>query len=198
MSAEQAFDVAFAVLTALGGGGAIVLLLSSWLGRVWAERLMSKERTTHENQLARLQSDLRHQVDTDLATNKNDLEIFKEKHLKGHHDKIAIYRLAADVVVELLGDLDYLYIHQSPPADAKNRIDKLNRERMRAYAYMAMLAPQPVMDALDNLLDHLLLVVNGRETYEWPRVRELALRLLNEIRNDIGVDKSPIVYRGKL
>lgn len=198
MATEEAFNAALAVLTALGGGGAIVLSLSTYIGRIWAERLMGKEKAAHEQQLATLQSDLRLQVDDALATSKNNLEIFKEKNLKGHHDKIAIYRLASDVVVEILGDLDYLYIHQSPPADAKSRLDKLNRERMRAYAYMAMLAPQPVMDALDELFDHLLLVVNDHEKYEWPQVRALSLGLLNAIRNDIGLDKATIVYNGKL
>jgi hypothetical protein len=35
------------VIASLGGGGAIVLGFSGWLGKVWAERLMEKERHEH-------------------------------------------------------------------------------------------------------------------------------------------------------
>jgi hypothetical protein len=61
-----------------------------------------------------------------------------------------------------------------------------------------MLAPQAVMDAQDALIDYLLLVVNGNAKHEWPRVRALALTLLNEIRRDIGIDTSAIQYKGEL
>ena len=61
-----------------------------------------------------------------------------------------------------------------------------------------MLAPQSVMDAADALFDHLLQVSLSQLPYEWPKVRELALALLNEVRKDIGFDSSPIEYRGLL
>lgn len=54
------------------------------------------------------------------------------------------------------------------------------------------------MSGFDNLFDYLLLVVNRKEHYHWPKVRELSLALLNEIRKDIGVDPTPISYFGKL
>ena len=47
-------------------------------------------------------------------------------------------------------------------------------------------------------MDHLLKILNGSEGYEWKKVRELAINLLNEIRKDIGIDKNPIEYRGEL
>ncbi len=50
---------------------------------------------------------------------------------------------------------------------------------MRVYGYLAMLAPQSVMDAQDKLMDHLLKIANGSEGYEWQWVRELAINLLN-------------------
>ena len=61
-----------------------------------------------------------------------------------------------------------------------------------------MLAPQEVMDAQDELMDHLLEISHGSIEYKWEKVRELGVNFLNEIRVDIGIDKNPIEYRGRL
>jgi hypothetical protein len=62
---------------------------------------------------------------------------------------------------------------------------------------MAMHAPQSVMDANDELSDHLIDVLQGEVPYEWPQVRARAINLLNRIRVDVGIDKNPIEYRGR-
>ena len=82
--------------------------------------------------------------------------------------------------------------------EAGSRFDEFNEQRMRVYGYLAMLAPQSVMDTQDRLMDHLIKISNGSEAYDWNKVRELAINLLNEIRKDVGVDKNPIEYRGEL
>ena len=46
------------VIAALGGGGAIVAGLSSWLGKVWADRLMAKETAKFREDLERLTKQL--------------------------------------------------------------------------------------------------------------------------------------------
>lgn len=78
------------------------------------------------------------------------------------------------------------------------KFDRFNRSRMRAYGYMAMLAPQAVMDAFDALIDRCILIAHGSAKYEWSEVQALAINLLNEVRKDVGLDKSPIVYKGDL
>jgi len=52
------------------------------------------------------------------------------------------------------------------------------------------------MDAFDALTDYLLAVVNGEQAFDWKAMRGLALALLNRIREDVGLDKEPVVYRG--
>jgi hypothetical protein len=61
MTTADAWNVAEAVLVSLGGGGAIVVMLSSWLGKVWAERLMQKDRAKFATEIERLKSDLERQ-----------------------------------------------------------------------------------------------------------------------------------------
>jgi hypothetical protein len=44
MNISDLAKIVVSVLVSLGGGGAIVVGLSSWLGKIWAERLMERER----------------------------------------------------------------------------------------------------------------------------------------------------------
>ncbi len=39
--------------------------------------------------------------------------------------------------------------------------------------------------------------MDGKATYEWPQIRSLAIALINEIRIDLGINPSPIEYRGR-
>lgn len=48
MDLSEVFELSAAILASIGGAGVIVFGFSSWLGKVWATRLMDKER--HENQ----------------------------------------------------------------------------------------------------------------------------------------------------
>lgn len=198
MAISEVFGIAAAVITALGGGSAIVLALSSWIGKVWANRLMVQDRANYEQALAKLQAELRHNSERELTNIKSNLDIFKEKHLRGHSDKIAIYRLAVDIIAEILGNLDYIHLTKRLPPNAFKKYDKFNKDRIKAYGYLAMLAPQNVMDAFDTLFDHLILLTQGQEPYEWKKVRDLSISLLNEVRKDIGIDQSPIEYKGRL
>lgn len=196
MTADNSWAVVLQIIASLGGGGLIVAGLSSWLGKVWADRLMARERADHETQLAQLRANLEHQNQVQIEALRTELRVTEEKHLRGFQDRVAIYRMAVDIVADFLGDLDrYLQAGQAIPEE---RYDMFNRMRMKAYGYLAMLASQRVMDAYDQLADHLLQIVGGQQRYEWDEVRRLALALLNAVRVDIGLDPSPIQYNGRL
>lgn len=196
MNLQDTLAVAATVVAALGGGGAIVLALSSWLGKLWATRLMERDRAEHAQLLERLRASLRAEHDDRMSRMETALDIYKDRFLKAHHDKLATYRMGVDIIATLLADLDRA--HRLSPEQAAVAVDTFNRERIRLYGYLGMLAPQPVMDAQDALIDYLLLIVHGNTVYEWAKVRELALKLVNEVRKDIGIDESPIEYRGNL
>lgn len=196
MTSEDISYIALTVLGSIGTAGGIVFGMSSWLGKVWANRLMANERQQHEKELTELRSKLERDNQKSIKSLETDLSIFKDKYLKGFHDKIEIYRLVIDIVSETLGDFDATIA--SGRLIHPDRYDTLNRARIRAYGYIAMLAPQSVMNAQDELFDHLILIAKGKEQYVWERVRELALNLLNEVRKDIGIDASSISYNGNL
>ena len=192
----EVLGVASAILASVGSAGAIVWGLSSYLGKVWAGRLMAKEQAAHERDLAELRNRLEGQTKQALAAMETDLSIFKDKHLRGFHDKVSTYRIVIDLVSEVLGDFD-LWEETKQPLPAARK-DAANRARIKAYGYLALLAPQPVMDAFDQLFDHLLLIAHGKKPYVWAEVRTLGLGLLNEARKDLAIDSSAIEYRGSL
>lgn len=198
MDLSNVWQVALAVITSLGGGAAIVFLLSDWLGKVWANRIMAKETAAHNSALEKLRNDLQKESARELEHIRHDLDIFKQKHLQGFSDKVATYRLVIENIAHILADLD-IHIHGGlPPEEQAVRYDRFNRDRIKNYGYLALLAPQNVMDTNDALYDHLILVCQGKKSYEWVEVRKLAIKFLNEVRKDIGIDDSPIEYRGKL
>ena len=59
-----------------------------------------------------------------------------------------------------------------------------------------MLAPQDVIDSYDKLIDYLIDVTSGVRPHEWSDVRVLIIDMINRVRADIGINKSPIEYRG--
>lgn len=192
MNPEALQVVLSALLSVLSAGG-IIFALSSWLGKVWADRILSRE--THELQirLAHAQG----QVDRHLQAAQTALDLAREVRSRAFHDKLDTYRGIVDEVSSLLAKLDAHSLGRSLPPDG-GWFDKFNEQRMRLYGHLAMVAPQEVMDANDRLMDHLLQVCHGQQHYDWESIRVLAQGLINEVRKDIGVNPSPIAYSGVL
>jgi len=181
-------------LIAVGGIGAVVVGVSTLAGKILADKIVAKQNHKFASQLEAIKTDLA----TKLEATKRDLDILKENTLRFQNDKIVIYRIVIDIVSRFLAALDAHYRQRLPQPEAWARFDQFNEERMKVYGYLAMLAPQTVMDAQDRLIDNLLLVANGNAIYEWHVVRENALMMLNAIRDDIGIGDNPIRYNGDL
>jgi hypothetical protein len=193
MTVSDVLKIAASILVSLGGAGAIVIGLSSWLGKVWANRIMAGDRAKHDRALEQLRAELLRANEEDLNKLKSELEVQRHVRIQEHQDKIAIYRLVADIVGDILADLDRLPANQPYPPDLD---DRFNRQRMKAYGYLGMLAPQDVMDSYDRLIDYLIDVTGGTRPHEWSDVRVLIIDMINCVRADIGINKSPIEYRG--
>jgi hypothetical protein len=183
MDWETVLKFVTASVASIGAGGAIIFAMSNWLGKVWANRILSTER---------------HKLESELEKTKRELDIIKETTLRYQNEKIITYRTMVDVVARILSAFDSRQMSKLQPQETVSRFDEFNEQRMRVYGYLAMLSPQSVMDAQDQLMDHLIKISHGTVDYEWYKVRQLAINLLNEIRKDIGIDKSPISYQGEM
>ncbi|WP_231139262.1 hypothetical protein [Pseudomonas fluorescens] len=172
-----------AAVTSVGTAGILFAGLSSWLGKIWANRILENEK---------------HRLATALEATKRDLDVIKETTLRFQNDKILIYRTVIETVARLLAALDPHESGRLATAEAGARYDEFNEQRIRVYGYLAILAPQSFMDAQDDLIDRLLKITNGKAEYEWVKIREKALVMLNVVRADIGINDTPIAYRGDL
>lgn len=188
------WEIVAAIIASFGGAGAIILALSAWLGKVWANRIMQGDKAKHDRELEELRAELLQANNKDIEEMKNELDIFKQQHLTGFQDKIKIYRMAVDLVADVLGNYD-LAFHANVPMTIEQR-DATNRMRMRVYGYLAVAAPQRVLDAYSGLSDFLMDVADGKEEYDWSKVREHALAFLTEMRKDLGFEQDEVVYRG--
>lgn len=207
MATEAVWQIAQAVLVSVGGGGLIVLGLSHWLGKLWAERLMANEKQTHarelealrdqlrlttDTKLEELRNQLRHKTDAELERVRRVLDIGMQTHLREVSEKVVIYREAVDLVVDLIADFHVALNIGAQTGTTGERFDAFNRQRMKVYGRMAMLAPQPVVDAYTALTDRLTAVTFGKALYNWDEITALARTVLNEVRKDVGLNKTPI------
>jgi len=58
MTLSEVFQIAATILVSLGGAGAIVMACASWLGKVWANRILESDRRKYSEELERVRSEL--------------------------------------------------------------------------------------------------------------------------------------------
>lgn len=116
MNWEDIFKLVGAAVFSLGGGGAIVFGLSSWLGKVWADRILANKA---------------HQLTMELEATKRDLDVIKENTLRFQNDKILTYRAVIDIVARLLAALDSHQSGRLVGPEAAARFDEFNEQRLR-------------------------------------------------------------------
>src|SRR5215510_13537465 len=77
MNWDQAFKVASSILASVGGGALIVFALSSWLGKVWANRILEADKLKYQSALAVVNrySETQFQLYNDLWSSLCDLRI---------------------------------------------------------------------------------------------------------------------------
>jgi len=159
---------------------------------------MVKERSKHDHELAELRAKLEKANEESLSKLRTDLEIYRDTYLKAHSDKIGTYGFVFQIVSDFLADRDMIRLGQTPEG---NVLERFNRGRLKAHGYLAMLAPQRVMDAYDSLVDYICSTSEKTPPNDphavWKEIRRLVYVLINEIRDDVGIDKSKIVYHGE-
>lgn len=188
-------SIGASVVASLGGGAVIVFALSNWLGKVWADRLMRKERQDYALQLEHLRNSLKLASEEQLASLRAQLDVAKETYVREHLDRMTIYRAAIDLIAGIVAKIQMILQRRRGPL-TPDELHEFEVQRLRVYAYLAMHAPQSVMDAHDAVTDLILAIVYDGQDTTWEHFRALALQFLNEVRKDVGIRPEPIAYRG--
>jgi len=192
LNMEPVLKVAAAIIAAFGSSAVILVACSSWLGKVWASRILEQDRAKYARELQALRGEASEQ----LAHLTARLDTLKRTELRVHSDKLVIYRAAIDIVADMVATLEKHTRGTLTPIEGAEALERFYKSRLQLYGYLGMLAPQAVMDAQDEMMEFLLDVIEGKRAGDWVEMRIRALRLLNEIRQDVAVDKSLIEYRG--
>lgn len=93
MATSTVWNTALAVLGSIGGGGAIVLALSGWLGKLWASRMMAGEVNRHNQEIEALKAKLTIETEDYKARFRKSEFVFQ----KEYEAASALARVVSDI-----------------------------------------------------------------------------------------------------
>lgn len=80
MTTQNIIEMVAGVIVSIGGGGVIVFALSSWLGKVWANRLMQNEKAEHARALEALRNQLTNETESYKVKLRKSEFIFEKEY----------------------------------------------------------------------------------------------------------------------
>jgi len=97
LSVEEVFQVAAAIIASVGGAAVIFAVLSAWIGKIWANRLMQRDIARHQEDLERLKSELK-RLESEHSVrfarlHERQAEVIASLYEKLYQFNIALHRL---------------------------------------------------------------------------------------------------------
>lgn len=175
MNFSDILSIGATIVASLGGGALIVFWMSSWLGKVWADRLMLKERSAHEKALTELRSHLEKEAEHNNHLLKQKIELYKE---------------VSEPLIKLVTSA------QISKRLEESDLNDFEKSRLATTALLAMFAPHEVFDKYNEIIDYLYNSVEGKQAWSFSSFRVKALSFLSEVRRDIGLYEDEIEYSG--
>lgn len=111
---NEVWQTALAIIASVGAGGGVVVALSHWLGRLWANRLMASKLHEFNTELVKLKDELQRETESYKKRLRNSEFIFKMEYQ------------AASALVELIATIEPSYT--SPWMDGEELCEALEEE----------------------------------------------------------------------
>jgi hypothetical protein len=111
MTFVDIFEIGGAVMLSLGGASVLIFAFSSWLGKVWAERILSREKAKYAEQLEEFKKKLT------LETESHKVRLKKSEFIFAKEFE------AASSLVSLIKDITPTYSH--PQMDWYDACDQI-------------------------------------------------------------------------
>src|ERR1700726_78143 len=146
---SELFSVAGAALLSLGGAGVVLVGLSSWLGKVWASRILEREKAELSKSIEATKAELTRSIEHEKAV----MAAFHEEH-KTEIQELSSQRLDAlnrrhDVYARLATKMRILL-----RADMPSEQREINKWAfLAAYDEGYIWASEPVAAAIRDLLE---------------------------------------------
>ncbi len=126
---DEIFKIMGAVIAGLGGSSVIILGLSGWLGRLWANRIFEKEKIKYEKDLEDYKKEINIEMQKLKTLDEKALYITKIQYEK----EFEIYQNIWKSLVECIRASKNLYpIFQEVPSD-EAELEEFNKNKYTTY-----------------------------------------------------------------
>lgn len=136
MTAKDIIEIAAASIASIGGSGLLIFGLSSWLGKVWANRILENEKHEH----AKLNVEFTHQLGLLTETTKHSLQMAQiERQIqfsKLHEKRGVIIEQIYERVLSMERDGKRFVRPRGLDPEGNEEFRKLDQELLEFYLFV--------------------------------------------------------------
>jgi hypothetical protein len=175
MTLADIYSVAVAVIVSLGGGALLVFALSSWLAKVWANRILEKEKASYAAEIEQLRRTYGEEIERIRSQlQKNAFE--HQTRFTWYHQRKAelianVYSLLNDVsehVTEMVSPVQYGGERQA--AHAQKTIDLYNKLASEYYGQKIFLE-KDICEKIEAILKSIKKAISDFRLSQDPAIR---------------------------
>jgi len=155
MSVAEIFSIAGAVIASIGGGAAVVLALSSWLGKIWANRLMEADKARYAKELETIKAELT-RISQDRTRKLESLKRHYERQIEEFYGPL--FNMVHQVFVANHIQWELLSVRDS---NGQTMINEDNAEKIRDYFHSTYFSPMHA--EIRKILSSKLYLIEGSE-----------------------------------
>ncbi len=126
---NEVFTILGAVITGIGGSSVIILGLSSWLGKVWANRIFEKEKVKYGKELEGFKGDINKELQRLRTLDDKALHITKIQYEK----EFKIYQEIWKALVEVVWATTRLYPTYEQAPTKEDELEEFNKKKYEEY-----------------------------------------------------------------
>ncbi len=126
-------------------------------------------------------------LDKDIEKYKDELN---HKSIN-YKEKIDLYKEVSKPIINLI-----VTIEHNQGQIQKDLIISFEKDRLFISTQLAMFAPTNVFNSFNDLIDYIYNSLESKEEYTFKQLRNISMKLLTDIRKDIGIYKDEITYNG--
>ena len=131
---------------------------------------------------------MKHLLNKDIELHKNELKHQSEKTSISYKEKIELYKEVITPIIDLI-------LLDKENIDSDTMVE-LEKKRLLITAHLVMFSTDNVFHLYNELIDYLYDSYEGEKIYEYEKVRSISIKLLSEIRKDIGIYSDEFIYKG--
>lgn len=147
MTWKQIFELIGAVFASIGGAGAIIFALSSFFGKMWANKLLEKQKAEYQKDIEDYKSALSRELENVKASNEKltyitkvqyDIEIsaIRDLNCKAHKLAVICFTVVPSEIKELKNSTSMFQRYNEYFNSYSNHIDKLLDSIGNSFAFV--------------------------------------------------------------